>query len=92
MLRRESVLLCVASQFAVYIVWHSFCMLSVLVAGVARPGRVIPEETSHRNHCTEGWVGLGFGLNVLRRRTPDVPAGYRIKVLTVNSQYCSIQQ
>jgi len=48
--------------------WGSFWVLSVLVAGVARPGRFIPEETAHRNHCTEGWVGLGFGLNVLRKR------------------------
>ena len=84
-LRRQSVLLYVASHFTVYIVWRSFCILSVLVAGVARPGRFTPEETAHSNHSTEGWVALGFGLNVLRKRTPGVPTGFRSIVLTVNS-------
>jgi hypothetical protein len=91
-LRLQSVLLYVASQFyrlhCVANLVHAF----VLVAGVARPGHFIPEETTYCNHCTEGWLGLGFGLNVLRKRTPDVPAGHRSTFLRVNSQCCSVQQ
>jgi hypothetical protein len=80
--------------FSFKVLWFTLCgePFAVLVAGIARTGRFIPEETKYRNHCTEGWLGLGFSLNVLRKRTPDVPAGYRSRVLTVNSQYCSIQQ
>jgi len=90
-LSRQFVLLYLATQIYSLHCVEILCMLSVLVAGVARPGRFISEETTYRNHCTEGWVGLGFGLTVPRKRTPDVPAGYRSTVLKVNNQCCFIQ-